>query len=340
MINRFTPPEHSHNLLQAIEPECSYSVGDDISAFQAVAREKLAELLGIKEIEKNVVSGDIAIEYDRFADDLGAREIKFYFESEKDVFVPCYLFIPESERPLPLMVALHGHSTGAHTAMGRKKYSIDEGAIREQKCDFAKQSVKNGYATLSVEQRAFGERGGNENGSCCSQAAMQALLLGRTLLGDRVWDTRCAIDKTLENFGSLIDEQRIICLGYSGGGTVATYLSALDNRFYGSVIVSAISRFCDSIGAVPHCACNYVPKIAEHFDMGELCQLIAPRNLLIVSGDEDKIFPASGAIICVEKASLAYEAYSAKEKISHIITRGGHRFYPDEVCEYIDRILN
>lgn len=340
MINKFMPPEHSHNILESIKPECSYSVGNDISAFQDVAREKLIELLGIKEIEKYMVPGDVTIEYDRFAEDLGVREIKFCFESEKDVFVPCYLFIPESKKPLSLIVALHGHSTGAHTAMGRKKYSIDGSAIEEQRCDFVKQSVKNGYATLSVEQRAFGERGGNEHGACCSQAAMQALLLGRTLLGERVWDTKCAIGKTLEHFGRFIDDQKIICLGYSGGGTIATYLSAIDKRFYGTVIVSAISRFCDSIGAVPHCACNYVPKIAEYFDMGELCQLIAPKNLLIVSGDEDKIFPATGAKICVEKASLAYEAYLAKEKISHTIASGGHRFFPDEIWEYINRILN
>ncbi len=340
MIKRIMPTGNLQRLLKHTNPAYSYTSGNSILTFQADGRRKLSELLGLGKFENRTTNGDIFIEYDRFAEDLQAREIKFYFESEENVFVPCYLFIPECTRPLPLIVALHGHSTGAHTAMGRKKYSIDEAAIKEQRCDFVKQSVKNGYATLSVEQRAFGERGGNDKGACCSQAAMQALLLGRTLLGERVWDTKCAIDKTVEIFGKYIDEKKIICLGYSGGGTIATYLSAIDERFYGTVIVSAISRFCDSIGAMPHCPCNYVPGIAIHFDMGELCQLIAPKNLLIISGDEDKIFPAGGATLCTEKATLAYEAYNSKEKITHVIASGGHRFYPAEVWEYINRLLN
>jgi hypothetical protein len=144
----------------------------------------------------------------------------------------------------------------------------------------------------------------------------------------------------LESFGKLINKERIICLGYSGGGTIATYLSAIDERLYGSVIVSAISRFCDSICAVPHCACNYIPSISKFFDMGEICQLIAPKKLVVISGDEDKIFPVNGATICAEKAMIAYEAYDARERINHIIASGGHRFYPDEVWKHIKEMLN
>ena len=339
-MKQIMPTERLHNMLENIKPEYSYKLEDDILKFQADGRKKLIELLGVSQIEKYATNNAISVEYDRYADDLCAKEIKFYFESEKDVFVPCYLFIPEHTKPLPLIVALHGHSTGAHVAMGRKKYPIDEATINEQSCDFVKQSIKNGYATLSVEQRGFGERGGNETGARCSHAAMQALLLGRTLLGERVWDTKCAIDTTVKNFSKYINTEKIICLGYSGGGTVATYLSAINESISGAVIASAVSRFRDSIGAVPHCACNYVPKIARFFDMGEICQLIAPKNLLIVSGDNDKIFPAGGASYCVKTAALAYKAYDAEQKIHHIITSGGHRFYPSEIWQYINNMLN
>ena len=338
MLKRMLPLSHSHNLISSLTPEYSYKLGEDIHTFQDNARKKLSELLGICEIEKLSKDSSISVEYDIYADDLGVREIKFYFESEENVLVPCYLFIPKTDKPRPLIVALHGHSTGAHIAMGRKKYPLDADAIKEQRCDFVKQSIKNGYPTLSVEQRAFGERGGTDTGSTCIPAAMQSLLLGRTLLGERVWDTKCAITKVIENFAEFFDSSNIICVGYSGGGTVATYLSALDTRITASVIVSSISRFCDSIGRVPHCACNYVPSIAKYFDMGEICQLMAPRKLLIVSGHEDRIFPATGATICKEIAMSAYKAYGKEANLVHIITNGGHRFYPNEVWNYINNL--
>ena len=338
MLKGMLPLSHSQSLISSMTPEYSYKLGEDIQAFQENARKKLSKLLGVYEIEKLSKDSSISVEYDIYADDLWAREIKFYFESEENVLVPCYLFIPKANPPLPLIVVLHGHSTGAHIAMGRIKYPIDADAIKEQRCDFVKQSIENGYPTLSVEQRAFGERGGTDSGSTCTPTAMQSLLLGRTLLGERVWDTKCAITKVIENFSDFFDSNNIICVGYSGGGTIATYLSALDKRISTSVIVSSISRFCDSIGRVPHCACNYVPSIAKYFDMGEICQLMAPRKLLIVSGNDDRIFPATGATICKEIAMTAYKAYGKEENLRHIITSGGHRFYPDKVWNYINNL--
>ena len=75
---------------------------------------------------KGKSKGKIEIEYDGFADDLGCREIRFTVESEKDVFVPCHLFVSKDCVPAPLILALHGHSTGMHVLAGRAKYAIDE----------------------------------------------------------------------------------------------------------------------------------------------------------------------------------------------------------------------
>ena len=330
-MGRISELEYYNKLLHDVEPKYSYKIGDDICDFQRIGKSALAKLLGIEKIQKTNNFGKIEIEYDRFANDLGCREIRFTVESEKGVFVPCHLFVSKNCVPAPLILALHGHSTGMHVLAGRAKYAIDEKTIKEQECDFVKQALAHGFSALSIEHRGFGERGGNEKGTNCTEHAMRAVMLGRTLIGDRVWDAMTAINALCTNFSNLVDTNNIITIGYSGGGTIGTYLSALDKRIKTTVITSAICTFADSIGAMHHCACNYVPSMAENFDMGNICQLIAPRKLIIVSGDSDRIFPLKGALNSVEVAKTAYKAYDIEENVSHIIASGGHKFYPDEV---------
>ena len=38
-----------------------------------------------------------------------------------------------------------------------------------------------------------------------------------------------------------------------------------------------------------HCSCNYVPKLAEYFDMGDLMAMAYPKYYIQVSGMEDNI---------------------------------------------------
>ena len=38
-----------------------------------------------------------------------------------------------------------------------------------------------------------------------------------------------------------------------------------------------MDAYKDSIGAMNHCACSYVPKIAESFDMGDLMAMAYPK---------------------------------------------------------------
>ncbi len=335
----FSPLEYSRILLSDTIPEFSYKPGDDIALFQSEGKDALKRLLGISLIESKYEYQDPKIEYDRYAVDLCSREISFTVQSEHGIFVPCHLFIPDGKKRPSLIVALHGHSTGVHTCLGRIKYPLDESTIADQNCDFAKQAIKNGYAVLTLEHRGFGERGGDENGAKCSELAFLAIMMGRTLLGERIWDAKVSIDAVINSFGNLVDTENITVLGYSGGGTVGTYFSAIDERIKASVIVSAISTFKASIGAMPHCACNYVPSIAKYFDMGNICQLIAPRHLVVISGKDDPIFPISGAEECVNAANSAFTAFDAKDMLTHISANGGHKFYPAEAWDAIEKMM-
>ena len=124
---------------------------------------------------------------------------------------------------------------------------------------------------------------------------MTALLMGRTTIGERVWDICRLVDVLEGSFAHKVDVHKICCMGNSGGGTATAYAAALEDRFALVMPSSAMSTYKDSIGAVRHCTCNFVPHICEYFDMSDLMAMAWPKYYIQVNGTEDKIFPIAGA---------------------------------------------
>jgi len=69
------------------------------------------------------------------------------------------------------------------------------------------------------------------------------------------------------------------------------YAAAVEERIKVAVISGYLNTFKDSIMAMKHCECNYLPGILKYGEMYDICSLIAPRPLLIESGKNDPIFP-------------------------------------------------
>lgn len=119
-------------------------------------------------------------------------------------------------------------------------------------------------------------------------------------------------------------------MGNSGGGTATFYASCYDKRIQMSIPSCAVCTYDDSIVAMKHCPCNYIPNIRKYFDMGDLGCLIAPRPVVVVCGVEDKIFPLHGVEKSVDIMKRAYEAVG-KGDLCHLVKgNGGHQFYPDD----------
>ncbi len=329
------PNEHMYKLVNNTKPVYHYENGD-LASWQKEARKKLADLIGLNEIEKFAVPLNYEIEYDRYAEDLDCREIRIRFNVEENVTVPCHICIPkDANKPLPVMIALQGHSTGMHISLGRPKYERDVASISDGDRDFVRRAVKEGVAAIAMEQRCLGELGYEEGG--CEMPSLRAIMLGRTIVGERVWDTMRLIDILEKDFKDVVDTEKVICLGNSGGGTTTIYAAAVDERIKIAVPSCAVCRYGDSIAAMAHCTCNYVPNIAKFFDMGELCQLVVPRSLIVVNGAEDNIFPIAGAKACVEVANIAYEKNGASDRLHHVIGEKGHRFYADDTWPILHR---
>lgn len=321
--------------LKSVTPSMSYK-GQDLASWQKQAREKLWTLLGMDRLEKTDLQ--VTVEYDRTCEDF--REIRFLFQSEDGYFVPCHLMLPYGVEKPPVVIGLQGHLPGMHIAMGRAADIEEETIIEEFRADFCLQAVKEGFAAVAMEQRNFGEcdgRSGEEGEPVCYSQSMTALLMGRTTIGERVWDTMRLIDVLETEFFDLVDMNAVCCTGLSGGGTATIYTAALEGRIAVAVLVCAMASYSGSIGAMNHCVCNYVPHIAEFFDMSDLMAMACPKFYVQVSGTEDPMFPYNTAKAMFERGKAAY---GTKQDYCALVTGcGGHRCFPEETWPVVRKFL-
>ena len=132
---------------------------ESFSDWQNRAKEKLVELIGLDYFSK--CDDNFEKQYEKNHEDY--TEIRFEFTSEENYSVPCRFLIPKKssfEKP-PVMICLQGHGTGMHISLGEAKYPVDEMKIKTGDRDFAIQCIKKGYCALALDQRNFGEKGGN-----------------------------------------------------------------------------------------------------------------------------------------------------------------------------------
>jgi dienelactone hydrolase len=112
-------------------------------------------------------------------------------------------------------------------------------------------------------------------------------------------------------------------MGISGGGMHTFFSTCLDPRIKASVISGYYSTFKDSILAMHHCACNFVPGLGRFGEMYDLVGLIAPRPLLIEAGTRDPIFPIEAVCRSVDRAPPSTASSARRIKWRRITSRGG-----------------
>lgn len=311
----------THENLLKDKPLLAYNEQNDYAEWKAQIKQTYIECLGLDVIAQNAC--EIKPEIEETYETEEYTRYRYTFESEKDCTVPCYLLIPKTGKDkYPVCICVQGHTTGFHVSIGVKKHDEDERSL--QTSTFALDAVKHGYAALCIEQRGMGERTTREQKrgpalTCgCYHTALTALLLGRTLIGERVWDVSKGID-SLQYFADKLDLDDISLVGNSGGGTATYYSACYDERIKVAAPTCAVCTYRDSIGDMWHCSCNYVPKIARYIDMGELATLIAPRKLIVSNGEVDPIFPLSGTKEVCSVIEKIYEKEGVPEHFRFVI---------------------
>ena len=334
----FAPETVHRRLLNAARPALAWSDGRAGPTQRAALAEKLAELLACPEADGDL---DLQIESRRRANRIA--ETRFLITSEPGARIPCHLLVPEDAACPPVFLCLQGHTSGMHL-------SLDEKVPGDR--DFALQAVRRGYAALAIEIRGFGERRGQRQAALrdlgyaadsldpnvtCKHAAMVALLLGRTSLGERILDVRRALDALAEF--SEVDGDRVYAIGNSGGGTLAWYAACVEPRFRGLILGSCFATYASSIGHIDHCCDNYLPGALRWFDFPDLALLVAPRPLVVVMGRDDRLFPLAGVEAAFERARTIYAGLGARDRCRLVLCQGGHRFYANEAWAAFGEII-
>lgn len=323
-------PDNCHDiLLRERPPLLRYREGRDLDTWRSQVRSKLTELLG--DMPERVPL-NLRIEWESDTEEY--HEYRIVYDVEHDTSMPAHLLVPhKAVKPCAAVICIQGHGSGMHISLARPLYKRDL-EILGGDGDYAIQAIRQGYAALVIEQRAFGQRFSPKEfdsnypwKTTCQVPAMTALLLGRTLLGERVWDISRSID-ALVTFPE-IDPNRIGCMGHSGGGTATYYAACLDERISIAMPSCAVCSFSQSIGTLYHCACNYIPSLGKYVDMGDLAVLIAPRPLVVVAGAKDGGFLLPGVEAEYGIIKKIYAEAGAADACALVVGPEGHRFYAE-----------
>lgn len=318
----YSPLEYHQHVLDKTTQRLAFNPKNDVKTWQAKLRQKLREILGLPENRDSQIDAVVA------PDSNGADFIchRVSWQSEPYADVPGYLLTPKKGNPpFPVMIYLQGHR--------KEGMMLSMQQAAEGGRNFAIQAVENGWAALAIEQHCFGERPGD-----CTREALHALMLGKTLTGERVFDVFRAIDfiRTRPE----LDAGRIGCMGNSTGGTVTFYAVCLDQRIRLAVVSCSFCSYAQSWMKHPHCACGYLPGILNYADMGDLGGLVAPRHFIIVAGKEDSIADISGVQAAFNRSREVFKAMGCEQNALLLIGDGGHQFYPELAWPEITKMSN
>lgn len=316
------------------KPFLSFDECADFDEWQKKSREKLIELLGLP-MEK--CDAELTIEYEKTHENF--KEYRFLVQTEPGYCVPCHLLIPlNCLYPIPLTLCLSGHGGGMHIALGVSRNAEDTEMLTEwPHRAMGLRAINENRCALIIEARNFGESSVEGYGTSCTEAAKVALIMGRTVIGERVWDAMRILDAVSINFAE-VDMRDIVCTGNSGGGTATYYLACVDQRITAAAPSCSICTYEESIAAMPHCLCNHIPSIRKYFEMGDLAGLIAPRILVVAAGEKDKIFPIEGTMRTYEKIKSIYQKADASQNCALVVGDKGHLNYADLIWEKLHQM--
>jgi dienelactone hydrolase len=225
---------------------------------------------------------------------------KLLIATTPNTFVPVYLLRPKgADGPLPTVLAYHGHGYGVKDIVGLWEDGTERYTLEGYHQDFAVALCRRGFLVAAPEAAGFGERQ-NDYGyldqflgqpvpNSCHNSAAFAFMLGKSLVGMRVRDSMRVLDWLGASGES--DPARIGAMGISGGGTLCFFHTCLDERIRACVISGYYTNWRDSILAMDHCPCNYVPGLLNIGELTDVAGLILPRPIAVEVGTRDPIYP-------------------------------------------------
>jgi dienelactone hydrolase len=266
---------------------------------------------------------------------------RLLYDSEPFATVPAWLLVPKDITPgerRPAILCAHGHGRGKDDVAGVLSVDDPEVArsaserIQRLNYDYGRQLVTRGYVCLVPDWRAFGERAAPDGwrrnyNDGCDLLYLAYGYLGFQLLALDIWDAMRGLD-VLQALPFVAGE-RLGAVGLSFGGTMVTYLAALDQRVRCAVISGYLSTIHDALshrGRANTCGSQFLPGLLTFGDIAAVAGLIAPRPCLIEIGERDETFHVDDARRAYEDLARIYAAAGARDRLDVDVHPGGHAF--------------
>ncbi|MFH1922778.1 MAG: prolyl oligopeptidase family serine peptidase [Planctomycetota bacterium] len=260
---------------------------------------------------------------------------KVIFSSRPEFLVTANLYVPKGrEFPLPGVVGTCGHSTN--------------GKCAEPYQSFAQGLARMGYVVLIYDPIGQGERLQYPDENLKSRigvgvrehlyAGNQQFLVGEFLGAWRAWDGIRALDYLLTR--EEVDPKRVGVTGNSGGGTMTTWLSGVEQRWTMAAPACFVTTFRRNMeNELPADTEQCPPKaLALGLDHDDFLAALAPKPVIIL-GKEKDYFDARGTEEAYGRLKRLYALLGAEESIA-LFSGPTHHGYSQENREAMYQWFN
>jgi len=257
----------------------------------------------------------------------GYRIENVIYESQPGHHVTANLYLPDSKSPVPAVVVSSGHSRTGKTADYNQRFGI--------------MMAKHGMAALCFDPIGQGERSqildkqGQPQFSSTTREhflmGVGSILVGRNTATYRVWDAIRSIDYLTGR--PEINAKKIGFTGCSGGGTLTSYVMALDDRVTCAApacYLTTFRRLIETIGP-QDAEQNIYGQVAFGLDQPDYVLLRAPRPTLISSTTSD-FFDIQGSWHNFRQAKRIYAQLGYPERVDLVEVPGKHGVQPQNLA--------
>jgi dienelactone hydrolase len=223
---------------------------------------------------------------------------------------------PRSPKRYPAVFYVCGHS-----GRGRNGNKV---AYQSHGIWFA----RHGYICLVVDTLQLGEIAAKHHGTYNLERWWWHSR-GYTPAGVEAWNGVRGIDYLVSRPD--VDPQRVAVTGISGGGAATFWVAAADERVKVAVPVSGMA---DLRSYVPnrvingHCDCMFLVNTFQ-WPWTRIANLVAPRPMLFVNSDQDRIFPMDANDRIHNRLERIYSLYGKSDDVDSVVSVGGHAYRQD-----------
>ena len=251
----------------------------------------------------------------------GYRLEKVIYESRPDHHVTALFYLPEGAPPFPAVLMPCGHDANGKAAEAYQRACI--------------LLARNGIAAMCYDPIGQGERrqvlgadgkpAGPGNTAEHTLVHVGALLVGRSTAGYRVWDGIRGLDYLASR--PEVDPRRLGCTGCSGGGTLTSYLMALDDRIVAaapSCYITSLERLFATLGP-QDAEQNITGQVAFGMEHADYLGLRAPRATLVLASSRD-FFDQQGTWTSFREAKRTYGLLGHPERVEIVEADEAHGY--------------